>query len=128
MDRQFARQGLDLLWGTDITERPTREGKVYCAVVLDVCSRRVAGWAIDSSARSVLILSHNTTAITAAYRTHHCHQRLPQSRARAIMGARKHTHSSRENLARCHRTPPGAGVCSVYAPQFRTGTAPGGTP
>jgi transposase InsO family protein len=26
---------------TDITEHPTREGKVYCAVVLDACSRRV---------------------------------------------------------------------------------------
>jgi len=26
-----------------------REGKVYCAVVLDPCSRRVVGWSIDSS-------------------------------------------------------------------------------
>jgi putative transposase len=25
---------------TDITEHPTREGKLYCAVVLDACSRR----------------------------------------------------------------------------------------
>jgi len=27
----------------------TWEGKVYCAVVLDGWSRRVAGWSIDSS-------------------------------------------------------------------------------
>ena len=33
---------------TDITEHPTREGKVYCAVVLDTFSRRVVGWSIDS--------------------------------------------------------------------------------
>lgn len=33
---------------TDITEHPTREGKIYCAVVLDVFSRRVVGWSIDS--------------------------------------------------------------------------------
>lgn len=26
----------DRLWVTDITEHPTREGKVYCAAVLDV--------------------------------------------------------------------------------------------
>ncbi|CAA9442300.1 MAG: Integrase, partial [uncultured Pseudonocardia sp.] len=39
------------LWVTDITEHPTREGKVYCAVVLDVHSRRVVGWSIDSSPR-----------------------------------------------------------------------------
>ena len=54
VDRQFARQGLDQLWVTDITEHPTREGKVYCAVVLDVCSRRVVGWAIDSSPTAAL--------------------------------------------------------------------------
>ncbi|WP_435109345.1 DDE-type integrase/transposase/recombinase [Nocardiopsis synnemataformans] len=53
VDRQFARQGLDQLWVTDITEHPTREGKVYCAVVLDVCSRRVVGRAIDSSPTAI---------------------------------------------------------------------------
>ena len=40
------------MWVTDITEHPTREGKVYCAVVLDAFSRRVVGWSI----------SHNPTA------------------------------------------------------------------
>jgi putative transposase len=35
VDRQFAREKRDELWVTDITEHPTREGKVYCAVVLD---------------------------------------------------------------------------------------------
>jgi transposase InsO family protein len=28
-----------------ITEHPTREGKVDCALVLDAFSRRVVGWA-----------------------------------------------------------------------------------
>jgi transposase InsO family protein len=36
VDRQFTRHERDRLWVTDITEHPTREGKVYCAVVLDV--------------------------------------------------------------------------------------------
>ena len=31
-----------------------REGKVYCAVVLDVHSRRVVGWSIDSSQTAAL--------------------------------------------------------------------------
>jgi hypothetical protein len=35
--RQFAREEPNQLWVTDITEHPTREGKVYCAVVLDGC-------------------------------------------------------------------------------------------
>ena len=48
--RQFAREGPNQLWVTDITEHPTREGKVYCAVVLDTYSRRVVGWSIDAAA------------------------------------------------------------------------------
>lgn len=39
---------------TDITEHPTREGKLYCCVVLDVFSRRVVGWAIDTTQRAEL--------------------------------------------------------------------------
>ena len=30
-----------------ITDHPTREGKVDCAVVLDAFSRRVVGWSIS---------------------------------------------------------------------------------
>lgn len=33
--RDFRRDRPDLLWMTDITEHPTREGKIYCCVVLD---------------------------------------------------------------------------------------------
>jgi transposase InsO family protein len=47
VERQFARPAPDQLWVTDITEHPTREGKVYCCVVLDVFSRRVVGWSSD---------------------------------------------------------------------------------
>jgi putative transposase len=52
--RDFRRSGPNQLWVTDITEHPTREGKVYCCVVLDAWSRRVVGWAIDSSQRADL--------------------------------------------------------------------------
>jgi transposase InsO family protein len=40
VNRAFARNGPNQLWVTDITEHPTREGKVYCCVVLDTYSRR----------------------------------------------------------------------------------------
>jgi putative transposase len=53
--RQFARAGCDQLWVTDITEHPTREGKLYCAVVLDACSRRVVGWSIDATPTAALV-------------------------------------------------------------------------
>lgn len=55
VDRRFDRDGPDQLWVTDITEHPTREGKVYCAVVLDSFSRRVVGWSIDSRPTGALV-------------------------------------------------------------------------
>jgi putative transposase len=55
VDRQFTRSGPNQLWVTDITEHPTREGKVYCAVVLDAYSRRVVGWSIDASPTAALV-------------------------------------------------------------------------
>ena len=48
VDRRFRSDGPDQMWATDITKHATREGKTYCAVVLDLCSRRVVGWSIDS--------------------------------------------------------------------------------
>jgi transposase InsO family protein len=55
VERDFARSGPNQLWVTDITEHPTREGKVYCAVVLDTYSRRVVGWSIDASPTAALV-------------------------------------------------------------------------
>jgi putative transposase len=55
VERQFARPAPNQLWVTDVTEHPTREGKVYCAVVLDTYSRRVVGWSIDSSPNAALV-------------------------------------------------------------------------
>jgi transposase InsO family protein len=63
--RRFAREEPDQLWVTDITEHPTREGKVYCAVVLDVSSRRVVGWSIDSAPTAALVTNALGMAIDA---------------------------------------------------------------
>jgi putative transposase len=55
VERAFTRSGPNQLWVTDITEHPTREGKVYCCVVLDTYSRRVVGWSIDASPGAALV-------------------------------------------------------------------------
>ncbi len=55
VERSFTRAEPNQLWVTDITEHPTREGKVYAAVVLDVFSRRIVGWSIDASATAALV-------------------------------------------------------------------------
>jgi transposase InsO family protein len=55
VDRQFHRDGPNQLWVTDITEHHNREGKLYCAVVLDTYARPVVGWSIDSSLTAALV-------------------------------------------------------------------------
>jgi putative transposase len=55
VNRDFARTEPNRLWLTDITEHPTREGKLYCCVVLDAFSRRVVGWSIDASQTAALV-------------------------------------------------------------------------
>jgi transposase InsO family protein len=55
--RVFARDRPNQLWLTDITEHPTNEGKLYCCVVLDTFSRRVVGWAIESTQTTILVLN-----------------------------------------------------------------------
>jgi transposase InsO family protein len=67
VERRFERDGPDQLWVTDITEHRCREGRVFCAVVLDVFSRRVVGWAIDSSATAAL--TTNALAMAIEQRT-----------------------------------------------------------
>ena len=55
VDRNFKQTAPNRLWVTDITEHPTRDGKIYCAVVLDTFSRRVVGWSIDSTQSATLV-------------------------------------------------------------------------
>jgi putative transposase len=62
--RDFTREAPNKLWLTDITEHPTREGKVYCCVVLDAHSRRVVGWSIDSHQASSLVTNALQMAIS----------------------------------------------------------------
>jgi len=57
VDRQFAAVGPDRLWVADITYIPTWSGFLYLAVVLDVWSRRIVGWAMETHLRTGLVMS-----------------------------------------------------------------------
>lgn len=52
-------------WVTDITYIPTQSGWLYLAVVLDIFSRKVIGWAMDTTMTTQLV----ERALTAALRT-----------------------------------------------------------
>ena len=56
LDRQFEVDAPDTVWVTDITYIKTREGWLYLAVVIDLFSRRVVGWSMQSRMTTDLAL------------------------------------------------------------------------
>ena len=54
---RMALTGLDQLWRADITYIRLREEFVFLAVILDACSRRVIGWALDRTLEDELTLA-----------------------------------------------------------------------
>ena len=57
VDREFTAAGPDRLWVADITYVPTWAGFLYLAIVLDVWSRRIVGWAMETHLRTELVLA-----------------------------------------------------------------------
>src|SRR5918911_425212 len=51
LDRNFAAEKPDQVWLADITYIPTGEGWLYLAVVLDLFTRKVVGWAMRDHMR-----------------------------------------------------------------------------
>ena len=56
MKRDFSATGVDRVWAADITYVATREGFLYLAFILDVYSRRIVGWAMESHLRTELVV------------------------------------------------------------------------
>ena len=57
VQRKFEADGPDQLWVADMTYVPTWAGFIYLAVVLDVWSRRIVGWAIGENMTAELVLA-----------------------------------------------------------------------
>lgn len=70
VDRQFSAEGPDRLWVADITYVPTWTGFLFLAIVLDVWSRRIVGWAMANHLKTELVLAALDMAIA---------QRRPES-------------------------------------------------
>ena len=56
LDRQFDVEAPDRVWVTDITYIRTLEGFAYLAVVIDLYSRRVVGWSMQSRQTTDVVL------------------------------------------------------------------------
>ena len=56
VERRFEADAPNRLWVADITYVPTLAGFLYLAIVLDVFSRRVVGWAMAGHLRTALVV------------------------------------------------------------------------
>ena len=62
--RHFRAPGINQRWVTDLTYVATHEGWLYVAVVLDLYSRRVVGWAMQPRMSQELVLAALRMAVT----------------------------------------------------------------
>lgn len=63
LDRAFNVSAPNRVWASDITYIRTWEGWLYLAVVIDLFSRRVVGWSMQSSVDTDIVLSALTMAV-----------------------------------------------------------------
>ena len=57
VNRQFVASDINELWVADMTYIPTWAGFIYLAVVLDVYSRKVVGWAFGEHMMADLVVA-----------------------------------------------------------------------
>jgi transposase InsO family protein len=63
LDRNFVAERPNQVWLADITYIPTGEGWLYLAVILDLFTRKVVGWAMRDHMRAELTIAALTMAI-----------------------------------------------------------------
>lgn len=56
LDRQFATESPEQVWTADITYLPTAEGWLYLAVVMDLHTRMIVGWAMSERITKALVM------------------------------------------------------------------------
>jgi transposase InsO family protein len=64
LNQAFRADRPDQIWLADITYVPTAEGWLYLAVVLDLYSRRIVGWAMSDSLHRQLVIDALQMALT----------------------------------------------------------------
>jgi putative transposase len=57
LERRFETSAPDQVWTADMTYIPTREGWLYLAVVMDLYTRMIVGWSMDSRMTRELVMN-----------------------------------------------------------------------
>jgi len=63
LQRRFRATRLNTIWAADITACPIRGGWCYLAVILDLASRRVVGWALERTLETTVVRAALTRAL-----------------------------------------------------------------
>ena len=63
LNRVFKAQCKNKIWVGDITYIPTKHGFLYLAIFIDIFSRKVVGWSMDTRINQQLVLSALEQAI-----------------------------------------------------------------
>lgn len=63
LDRQFTVDAPNRIWVSDITYIWTKEGWLYLAVVIDLYSRQIVGWSLNSRITTCLVIDALRMAI-----------------------------------------------------------------
>lgn len=120
VERDFTAPGPNRLWLSDITERPTAQGKYYLCAVKDVWSRRIVGYSIDERMTSHLAVDALEMAVArrgpAAVAGCVVHaDRGSQFRSRPYVAA-LHRHGLRGSMGRVASSADNAAMESFFAP------------
>ena len=103
LGRQFAVAGPNRVWAGDLTALPTGQGWVYLAVLLDLWSRRVVGWAVRPTLETELVVAAWHMAVGRRQTAPHLHH--------SDRGAQYTSETYQQLLARhhvrCSRSRPG---------------------
>ena len=61
--REFTAPAANMVWLSDLTEHPTREGKLYLCAIKDVWSRRIVGYSISDRMTSAIAVTALDSAV-----------------------------------------------------------------
>jgi putative transposase len=87
LDQNFVADRPNQVWLADITYISTAEGWLYLAVILDLFTRKVVGWAMRDHMRAELTIAALTMAIQRRRpRAGLIHHSVPQSRKQPRLG------------------------------------------
>ena len=111
LDGDFEAKSPNTKWCADITYIPTQEGWLYLAVILDLFSRRIVGWAMDKRMKQQLV----STALLMALRQRQPREGLIHHNDRGS----QYTSKTFQDLLATHKITPsmsGRGNCYDNAP------------